>query len=156
MSFTRSFYDTERVQDTLFTQTGLGRYMLDVPGNGVNMPFIEDPHIRLQKWGANLLPNMTDLNSDLSNVNKKLNRYNLIEESKDYSQQISFRHNNPTIYNVTDESRVLTPAWEILDKETIRWNYLHNNPQENTSIPFENNLSSRIIEKDQFISQSKR
>ena len=53
MSFTRFHDDKCRMQKQMQEQTYTGRYMLNVPGNGINMPFAEDPFMRLQKWGAN-------------------------------------------------------------------------------------------------------
>ena len=42
----------------------------------------------------------------------------------------------------------MNPAWQVRDLEQNNWAYLHANPQENTEIVFENNIHSRIAEKD--------
>ena len=52
--FTRFKYDAARQEKEMQENTDGGRWMLNTPGNGVNIPFTADPHIRMQKWGANL------------------------------------------------------------------------------------------------------
>ena len=43
------------------------------------------------------------------------------------------------------------PAWTARDLEQTNWSILPLNPQENVCFPFENNLSTRILEKDYFV-----
>jgi hypothetical protein len=43
------------------------------------------------------------------------------------------------------------PAWTARDLEQVDWYFLPLNPQENTCFPFENNLSTRILEKDYYV-----
>jgi hypothetical protein len=50
----------------------------------------------------------------------------------------------------TEESRTIMPAWTARDLEQVDWYTLPLNPQENTCLPFQNNLSTRILEKDYF------
>jgi hypothetical protein len=45
------------------------------------------------------------------------------------------------------------PAWTARDLEQVDWYILPLNPQENTCMPFQNNLSTRILEKDNFVAQ---
>jgi len=40
------------------------------------------------------------------------------------------------------------PAWTARDLEQVDWYILPLNPQENTCFPFQNNLNTRILEKD--------
>jgi len=53
----------------------------------------------------------------------------------------------------TDQSRASNPAWWYRDLEQVDWYYPHLNPQENVCIPFLNNLNTRILEKDYFVSK---
>ena len=39
------------------------------------------------------------------------------------------------------------------DLEQPNWDYLHLNPQENTCMSFQNNLSTRILEKDNYVTK---
>ena len=68
MAFTRFKYDYCRTVKEQQQATDPGRWRLDVPGNGSSPCYIEDPHIRVQKWGANLRTNTIDLESDLLGV----------------------------------------------------------------------------------------
>ena len=50
MSFTRFHDDPARIKKQIQDSSFSGRYMLNVPGQGTDLPFVEDPHIRLQHW----------------------------------------------------------------------------------------------------------
>ena len=52
--------------------------------------------------------------------------------------------------SVTEQSRAMLPAWQLRDLEQNHLNYLHSDPQKHTEILFPNNISSRILEKDNF------
>jgi hypothetical protein len=51
----------------------------------------------------------------------------------------------------TDQSRATHPAWILRDTTQHRPDYPLFNPQEHVAIPFQNNLSTRILEKDYFV-----
>jgi hypothetical protein len=154
MANTRFFYDDARTTKQLQQSTDVGRWILNVPGNGNKPDYIEDPQIRLQKWGANLMTNCVDLETQLLGVNRPLGKDCLIENNYQNSkfqtntQSINYPNNNTL---TCDESRVTCPAWTFRDKEQVDWYYPPLNPQENTCISFQNNISTRILEKDYFV-----
>ena len=45
----------------------------------------------------------------------------------------------------TEQSRATNPAWWYRDKEQVDWYYPPLNPQENTCVPFLNNLNTKIV-----------
>ena len=151
MACTRFYYDDCRTKKQLQQATDPGKWILNVPGNGANPCYIEDPQIIIQKWGANLRTNTINLESDLMGVNRQL--------SKD-----CLGKNEYTKYNVpnraieypncgqqfTEQSRATNPAWWYRDIEQVDWQFPPLNPQANVCLPFQNNLSSRILEKDYF------
>jgi hypothetical protein len=47
-----------------------------------------------------------------------------------------------------EQPRATDPAWTARDLEQPHFYYLPLNPQENACIPFQNNLSTRILEKE--------
>ena len=154
MANTRFFYDPCRTIKNLQQSTGPGRWIMDVPGNGSHPCYVEDPQIIIQKWGANLRTNTINLESDLLGVNRNLSRDCL---GKDGYQAFNVP-NEPISYPVcrnlyTEQSRVIMPAWTARDLEQVDWYYPPLNPQENTCFSFENNVSTRILEKDYFQSQ---
>ena len=119
----------------------------------------------MQKWGGNLSANKTDLESELFILHRKLNRDSIKENNYvDYlnNNNIYYQNNTNTNSNeITGQSRATHPAWvyrEInnFNKEKDEYyipnnfKYLHLNPQENIVIPFHNNISSRMLQKDYY------
>ena len=156
MAFTRFRDDPCRINKQLQESTGTGRYMLNVPGNGSKPLYMEDPHIRMQKWGANLMTNTVNLESDLFGLSRNSNRDDI--EKNNY--RLNAVKTNPVTYatmNVsTDQSRATHPAWEYRDLEQTNYSILPLNPQENVCFPFQNNLNTRILEKDIFVAKAPR
>jgi hypothetical protein len=156
MAFTRFHDDPCRINKQLQESTGLGRYMLNVPGNGSKPLYMDDPFIRMQKWGGNLMTNTVNLESDLFGLSRNANRDDI--ETNEYrinavkAKKVDYQSVAPS----TDQSRATHPAWEYRDLEQTKWSILHLNPQENTCFTFQNNLSTRILEKDIFIAKAPR
>jgi hypothetical protein len=154
MAQTRFNDDPCRISKKLQQMTDQGRYVLNVPGIGERPSFVEDPQIILQKWGGNLRTNPVNLESNLFGVNKPLTRdclgkdeYNN-REFKVVTNEVKYP-NNTNLY--TEQSRTIMPAWTCRDNEQVNWYILPLNPQENTCMSFQNNISTRILEKDNFL-----
>jgi hypothetical protein len=154
MAFTRFHDDPARIRKQLQESTYLGRYQLNRPGPGAQMPFLEDPNIRLQYWGANLQNNTVDLESEFRNLNRPLNR-DLMDKNDYKSVQIT---SNPpltgysTMQPFVEESRATHPAWTYKDKEQSKWELPLLDPQSLSHLeaPFPHQISTRILEKDYF------
>lgn len=152
MASTRFSEDQVRIEDQLRQSTFSCGYMINAPGNGLTPPFMEDPHIRVQKWGANDMTNSVNLESELRG-NRPLNNDCLGKHEygnyKVDTQKIQYPSNS-SMY--TEQPRAINPAWELRCTETNRYHepILHSDPQENTVIPFHHNTSTRILEKDNF------
>ena len=150
MAFTRFKYDDCRTIKSLQQSTDPGRWILDVPGNGTEPCYIEDPQIRIQKWGANLRSNTVNLESDLFCINRQIGKNDCLEYQK-YNvpnKKIEYPSCN---FQFTEQSRTIAPAWMVRDMEQVDWYYPPLDPQINTCLPFHNNLSTRILEKDYFV-----
>jgi len=152
MAETRFNSDPCRISKKLQQMTDQGRYIMNMPGNGEHPAYIADPQIIIQKWGGNLRTNSTNLESELRCVNRPLNRDCL---GKDEYQRFDFKSRAiqyPVCKNLTTEqSRTIMPAWTARDLEQVDWYYPPLNPQENTCMSFQNNLNTRILEKDNFV-----
>ena len=152
MAFTRFNYDSCRTKKQLQQSTDPGRWILDVPGNGLYPCYMEDPHIRIQKWGGNLRTNTINLESELLGVNRRTNKDCY---GKDNYQNFNVPNNQIEYPKCsilsTEQSRTTNPAWWYRDLEQVDWQYPPLNPQENVCLPFLNNLSTRILEKDYFV-----
>ncbi len=157
MAFTRYNYDNCRTEKKLQQSSGPGRYMLDTPGQGLHLPFVNDPQVRLQRWGANLMSvnggHPIDIDSDLIGLTNNASKFST-------KQKYPFNNNvNPKVkvhsYGVrnlpyTDESRATHPSWMYRDLEQSNRHPLFLNPQENVCMNFHNNLSTRILERDKY------
>lgn len=151
MAFTNIKYDPCRLAKDMQISTETGRYQIAVPGPGNNVCFEEDPFLRLQKYGANLRTNTINLESDLMGLTRSLNRDSV--DVNCYRKKVvrSSKINYPSCSPFTEQSRATHPPWMYLDLEQNNLSILPLNPQENTCIPFQNNLSTRILEKDYFV-----
>ena len=153
MAFTRFHDDPCRIEKQLQESTGSGKYMLNVPGNGLIPHFMEDPYIRLQKWGANLQTNSIDVSSDLKGLTRKLAQDVFAEN--DYKLH-AVKSNNliyPSLVPFTEQPRATHPAWTARDLEQVNSYILLSNPQEHATVPFINNFSTRISEKDNHVTK---
>mgnify|MGYP006079627491 CR=1 FL=1 len=156
MAFCRYKYDECRTKKKLQESTGPGRWILDVPGNGPDPCFFNDPHIRLQQWGANLdyVVNGApiDIDSDLTGRTRRLTKYC----SKEMFSEKGVPVTEKIIYPVcsealTDQSRATHPAFKYRDLPQTREYPLFLNPQENLCFKFHNNLNTRLLERDNYI-----
>jgi hypothetical protein len=152
--FTRFHDDPCRIVKQNQQMTGLGRYMLDVPGNGDKPCYMLDPQIIPQKWAGNLYTNSTDLQSSLLGLDRRIGKDCLGKD--EYTRTTTKLHSTEIQYPTctqltTEQSRVIMPAWTARDLEQVDWYPLILNPQENVTMSFQNNVSTRVLEKDYFV-----
>lgn len=122
MSFTRFNYDDARTEKKLQESTGTGRWILNVPSNPLY--FNDDPHQRLQKWGANLSGNAVDIWSDLDGRSNKGNKYCAgVNPSPSFGMPSSYTLLSTTMKPITDETRTTHPVWWYRGLEQTRWEY---------------------------------
>jgi hypothetical protein len=153
MSFTRFHDDPERIKKQVDESSYAGRYMINTPGQGLELPFVEDPYIRMQKWGSNLQTNTINLESDLFGLTRPLNHdligHNDYVQNSVKSSTIKYKKEKPFV----EESRLSHPAWMYKDLEQKRWEEPYLNPLHNIEIPFNTNVQSRILEKDYHVTK---
>lgn len=151
MSFTRFHDDPCRISKQLEESTNQGKYIMNVPGNGLTPYYMEDPYIRLQKWGGNLQTNVIEIENSFRGMNRPLNRDCIKENDYKNYQANSEKIYYPNYGMFTEQPRAMMPAWNIRVNEQAKWDYLFYNPQNYTEIPFISNVYSRITEKDDFV-----
>ena len=151
MSFTRFHDDPARIKKALHQSTFAESYYLNKPGNGNTVPFMMDPQLRLQSWGANLCTNAINLESDFRGLTRKLNRD--ITSLNRYTEHLT--DSDPYVYDsvkpFVDESRATHPAWMYRVVENNRWEHPLINPQDNCERNFNWNVQTRILEKDNYV-----
>jgi hypothetical protein len=112
---------------------------------------MEDPHIRLQKWGGNLASNPVTLEGALMGI-RQVNRDCLGKDEYSRSApavEVVQYPSNSSLY--TEQPRAINPAWELRDNENTRYGEpTFFDPQENLFQPFRTNVSTRILEKDHY------
>ena len=155
MSFTRFRDDPDRIRKQLQQSTDVGRYVLNVPGQGDKPMYAEDPYLRAQLWAGNIMTNSVDIETELRGLSRTLSRDTPDNFHHAIRASQATRTNEmiacPTrAGSAVAQSRVTHPAWMLRDMEQDNWKMLHFDPQEHVFRPFNNNVSTRIIEKDNF------
>jgi hypothetical protein len=151
MSYTRFSSDPARIKKQLEETTFTSRYMLDTPGPGMDLNFMEDPQIRMQRFGANLCENTTSLESDLLGLTRRYNRDLVdVNDFKKYAV-VAPSMNWGVSKPYTDESRASCPAWMYRTVENNRWEFPILNPQNGLEKNFNENIQTRILEKDNYV-----
>lgn len=145
MAFTRFYDDPCRIMKKLQESTDQGLYYLNQPGNGDRPPFMEDPSIIIQTWGANLHKDRVGVESELRGINYRLShdapRKPFTTDANEY----------PTYKKeVTSQSRTIAPVWTARDLEQNHRSILPLDPQEHVIPVFEHNVSTRIVEKNKY------
>lgn len=153
MAFTRFHDDPSRIYKQTEESSFAGKYALNTPGPGSNLPFIEDPQIRLQYWGANQMTNTVNLESDLRGLTRKLNRDLINENNYKLAASGGYHMEFPSSETFIDESRATNPAWMYRDIEQTRWEEPILNPQLNIEKNFHDNIQTRLLEKDNFVAK---
>lgn len=151
MASTRFRDDIARKEDQLRQSTSLCDYMINAPGNGTTPAYMEDPHVRLQKWGANLANNAVTIEGSLKGLRQsgrdclgkdEYNRSALVAETPNFPSNVAL---------TTDQPRASNPAWELRDQaNTQHGDPTFFDPQSNIFQPFRTNVSTRILEKDHY------
>ena len=102
------------------------------------------------------MTNTINLESDLFGLSRNANRDDIATNEYRINAVKSKRQEYQSAAPVTDQSRATHPAWEYRDLEQTKLSILPLNPQENTCFTFQNNLSTRILEKDVFVAKAPR
>ena len=106
--------------------------------------------MRMQKWGANLRTNSINLESDMLGLTRNLNR-DCVNENNYVNTMVDTNNiKYPTCDLLTEQPRATQPAWQVRSLERTNFPYLHYDPQENVCFTFQNNLNTRILEKNNF------
>jgi hypothetical protein len=151
MSSTRFNNDAARIKKELAESTFAERYYLNTPGPGLDLPFVEDPQLRMQTWGANLRTNTVNLESDLRGMTRKLCRDDIAKNHYKMNAAQTNAMGFSNLESFVDETRASQPAWLLRGSEQPRWEEPWLNPQANTEKSFVDNVQTRILNKDYFV-----
>jgi hypothetical protein len=152
-SWNRRQYDGCKTTDDLRVTTGPGRYQLDAPPQYCNACFAPEPTIHQQKWGASLNSEYikTDVESDLFNINRPTTRTACNQYNPDTDKINKGGLTRPSECSFPQtHSRLVDPPCTLRSSGWNRWEWLCENPQEGAMIPFDNLITTRLQQKDQF------
>jgi hypothetical protein len=125
-----------------------GRYYLDTPGNGTQLPYFTDSHMRIQKSSGVIGESGTvDWESELRGITRPLAKGDIYDYKTSKLPIIARIHEHNIL--VSDESRSTLPAWTFRELEQDRWEKPFLNPIDKAIIPFDINMNIRRHECDQ-------
>lgn len=133
--------------------TYAGRYYLNTPGQGMDVPYLEDPHFRLQNWSGVIgASNTTNWESDLRGLTRPLMKGDTQNYSDPRTSQLPIMAPIHS-YNelLTDESRSTLPAWTFRELEQNRWEKPFLNPIDKAFMPFNTEMNIRRREVENFV-----
>jgi hypothetical protein len=178
MSFNRLNYDTCEYKQTLAQSIGPGHYQVNTPPIDCNSCYPYPPSIRLQSSGASVNKdiNAIDIDSEMLNITRPASKCpskkympicpgSKCNTGEPCGQGVSDVCNNKGEMAPTNFTKGTTsfPDCEILPQEETRtsnppcnlrgtgwnrWEWLCLNPQDKIEMPFDWNISNRIITKD--------
>ena len=151
MASTRISNDKIRINKRLQQSTDVGRYTINVPGNGLDVPFIDDTHVRMQHWGANRVNDIIGVENSLKNIDRRLYREAQVCSANYYTKPNMDRMNySEKSFNIMD-SFIEQPRWNLREKINDRaLDFPNEANNAHVFIPFNNNLGTRMYEKDLF------
>ena len=156
MSFNNLIYDTCSYKQVLSESIGPCEYQLDTPMISCEDCFSKDPQLILQRNGVSVAKNMPmiDVDSELMNINRKLTtcsskdfipKFNSNGEIDNSVESIDFKDCR---IPVKENTRLSNPASTLRGTGWNRWEWLCDNPQKKSLVPFDYNINNRIITKD--------
>lgn len=156
MSFNRLKYDEKTSKHELLESIGTYEYQIGTPLQTENC-FPTDTSNIIQRNGVSVDASrpMVDVNSDLLGINRKLTKDpsekflpKLDKEGNLVSDDSPKLHYKDCKNETTEYTRLTNPSSNLRGTGWNRWEWLCLDPQERTEIPFDFNISNRIVVKD--------
>lgn len=156
MSFNKLDYDTCAYKQVLSESIGPGEYQLATPHISCEDCFTLDPQLIMQRAGASVAKKMpmVDVDSELMNITRKLSNCSSDEFIPKFNAKGEI-DNNIEMHDYkncgipTRENTLLSnPSCNLRGTGWNRWEWLCNNPQERALMPFDTNISNRLVVKD--------
>jgi hypothetical protein len=152
-SWNRRLYDGCKSTDDMRVTTGPGRYQLGAPPQYCNATYAPEPTIRQQKWGASMNNAYikTDVESDLFNINRPPTK-NVCNQYNPTNDKVTAAGTQPVKEESFPQtfSRLVDPPCNLRSSGWNRWEWLCQNPQDGVMMPFDNMVTTRLQQKDQF------
>ncbi len=173
MSFSRLPYDTCSYEYQLAYTTGPGMYQLVTPNNVCEPCHASDPYIRLQSQGVSICKNtsLVDVDSELIGISRYLSdcpdrsylptgNLNMSCGAQsgaslpgcqpsaklcvDNTNMMHFKN----CFSNTEDTRLSNPPSTLRGTGWNRWEWLCRDPQDRVLIPYDYQINSKIVFKD--------
>ena len=156
MSFNKLNYDTCSYKQALSESVGPCEYQLGMPFISYEDCFSKDPQLILQRMGASVAKNvpMVDVDSELLNINRKLSNCSSNEfipkfdKNGEIDNTIESVHFKDCNIPTRENTRLSNPPATLRGTGWNRWEWLCENPQTRSLIPFDYNINNRLVTKD--------
>ena len=173
MSFNRSSYDTCSYKHVVAETVGPGVYKLTEPPNTCKPCHPMDPYIRLQRGGVSVSKNanLVDIDSELIGINRNLSQcperkympqlnnsaycgaqtggvVNCQTANKVCIDNSEMLHFDQDCFTNTEDTRLSNPPCTLRGTGWNRWEWLCQNPQDRVEVPFDFQVDSVIVAKD--------
>lgn len=176
MSFNRLSYDNGLYTKELKQSMGPGIYRLQEPEISCKQCYPYPPSVRLQHQGVSIdrSQSLIDIDSELLGLPRKFSKdpvkkyvplcpSNMCKSGEVCGQDIAGvcdkskkgqRHNDNTLHHLKDcfipeeSTRISNPSCNLRGTGINRWEWLCQNPQDRVEIPFDYNISNRMVVKD--------
>lgn len=148
MSFARLNYDDCAYKHILRESVAPGDYMINVPKNDCKKCFYPSPNIRIDHSGAGKCKDLIDVDSELMGITRKATNCptkKFLPTDDHYCEAVL----GEDCYDMTpEETRMSNPPCTLRGTGWNRWEWLCQNPQEKTLIPFDYMINNRLLSKD--------
>ena len=173
MSFNRLPYDLCAYKQVLKETTGPGVYYLGTPVNTCEPCHTNDPYIRLQSQGASISRNtpLIDIDSEMLGITRNLTgcperKYVPCGEASELCgaqaggvancrphDKVCVNYdknpiNTKDCFQNTEDTRLSNPPCTLRGTGWNRWEWLCRDPQDRVEMPFDFEISSRTLSKD--------
>ena len=156
MSFNNLKYDTCSYKQVLSESIGPCEYQLGTPFISCDDCFSKDPQLILQRNGVSVAKNVpqVDVDSELMNLNRKLTNCSSKEFVPKFNQKgeidntLETKHFDDCNIPTRENTRLSNPASTLRGTGWNRWEWLCENPQKRSIVPFDLNINERLVVKD--------
>lgn len=149
MSFSRLNYDDDTYKHMLRESIGPGDYMINRPRADCEGCFVPSPDVRMSGFGAGVCgKEIIDVDSELMGITRKSTNCpagKYVPESQPFCEMKMPKD----CYGLTrEDTKLSNPPCTLRGTGWNRWEWLCKNPQDKALMPFDFNISNRLVVKD--------
>lgn len=149
MSFSSLPYDSCTYLHDLKESVKMGKYQLETPLQNDNACFYPNPSIRMNSSGVSLCKdNLIEVDSELLGLNVKQTKCPSKKFTPSKEPFCNLVHMKECSFLSTEDTKMSNPPCTLRGTGWNRWEWLCENPQDRSIIPFETDINNRLIVKD--------